>query len=294
MRIVFIGAVNFSKRVLEQLLTLQADIVGVGTLPVPISDKSDRVDLHAFAAQYSKPCFYAHEINSTFATEWIAEKNPDLIFCIGWPNLLKESLLSLPKMGVIGYHPTQLPRHRGRHPIIWTLALGLEHTASTFFFMNEYPDAGDIISQLNVDVDVSDDAGTLYERLVEAALSQIRYFFPKLEKNEISLVSQDEKLATSWRKRTVMDGCIDWRMSANSVYNLIRALTKPYPGAHFNYKGSSIKVWRSAVVKNLNMDIEPGKVIAKYDGLAVIKCGQDSIYLLDYEPSLKFSPGEYL
>ena len=79
--------------------------------------------------------------------KWIQDLNPDLIFCLGWSSLLKRSTLDIPKFGVIGYHPSLLPKNKGRHPIIWALALGLKETGSTFFLMNEGVDTGKIINQ---------------------------------------------------------------------------------------------------------------------------------------------------
>ena len=59
--------------------------------------------------------------------------HPDLIICVGWSQILKSEILNIPKLGVIGFHPSKLPENRGKHPIIWSLVLGKKETASTFF-----------------------------------------------------------------------------------------------------------------------------------------------------------------
>ena len=87
-------------------------------------------------------------------------------------------MLTLPSLGLVGYHPALLPQNRGRHPIIWALALGLEETGSTFFFMDEGADTGDILSQRRVPITPEDDAGTLYDKLTTTALDQINAFCP--------------------------------------------------------------------------------------------------------------------
>ena len=96
------------------------------------------------------PVRYTPNINSEEVIGWISNLAPDVIFCFGWSGLLKKELLQIPPMGVIGYHPTALPKNRGRHPITWALNLGLKETASTFFFMDDGIDSGDILSQKKV------------------------------------------------------------------------------------------------------------------------------------------------
>lgn len=80
---------------------------------------------------------YSIDINDNSSVKFIRECNPDIIYCFGWSQLIKSEILNIPKLGVIGNHPAELPKNRGRHPIIWALALGLKQTASTFFIMNE-------------------------------------------------------------------------------------------------------------------------------------------------------------
>ena len=88
-----------------------------------------------------------------------------MIFCFGWSSLLKERVLNIPPMGVIGYHPAKLPENRGRHPLIWAIALGLENSASTFFFMDKGADSGDILSQVDFNISYQDDAQSVYQKV---------------------------------------------------------------------------------------------------------------------------------
>ena len=96
------------------------------------------------------------------------------------------ALLNLPPLGVIGFHPTALPQNRGRHPLIWSLVLGLNETASSFFFMDEGPDTGDLISQVKVPIHQDDDANCLYKRITKVAMGQIREFVPLLASGKLS------------------------------------------------------------------------------------------------------------
>jgi methionyl-tRNA formyltransferase len=226
--------------------------------------------------------------------DWSGGRAPDVIFCFGWPRLLKEELLTLAPLGVVGFHPAALPANRGRHPLIWALALGLEHTASTFFFIDAGADSGDILSQRSLAIDPTEDARALYDKVCATALEQITQFVPQLAVGSFAREPQDHTQANTWRKRGMADGKIDWRMSALSVHNLVRALTKPYVGAHFVVNGKEIKVWKSMVLGDAPANVEPGKVLAIRAGAPVIKCGQDALCLLVTEPTFNPIEGSYL
>ena len=293
MKIVFIGSVMFSACALRELISMGANVVGVCTLRNS-SFNADHEDLSPIAQQSGIPVYVGPDLNTQESIDWIKSKSPDVIFCFGWSRLIKEPLLSFPPLGVIGFHPTALPANRGRHPIIWALVLGLEQTASTFFRMDHDTDSGDIISQQMLDIHPSDNAQTLYERISQLAVTQLRDFVPRLSNGSCRPISQNISLANNWRKRGPADGCIDWRMAASSIHNLVRALTRPYVGAHFIYDQDSIKVWRSEIEFNAPCNLEPGKVLEVGDNFLVIKAGIEAIRLIDYAPIIKVKQGSYL
>src|SRR5690349_18595800 len=125
MRVVFIGAVEFSQRALQCVLQSDAQVVGVCTLQSSTAN-ADHRDLSADCDAHHVPWIYATDINSDAALEWIRARRPDVIFCFGWSRLLRRALLDMAPLGVVGFHPAALPANRGRHPLIWALALGLQ------------------------------------------------------------------------------------------------------------------------------------------------------------------------
>lgn len=289
----FIGSVKFSEIALQEIISLNGNIVGVCTL-AGSAFNSDYVDLTPLAEAFMLPVIYSNDINSIEVLKTIKEWAPDVIFCFGWSRLIKKPLLDLPRLGVIGFHPAPLPSNRGRHPIIWSLALGLSNTASTFFFMDEQADTGDILSQVEIPISKDDDASTLYEKISKTAIIQIKDFLPKLSSGVFIRQPQGNKNENTWRKRSQRDGLIDWRMSAESIHNLVRALTRPYPGAELQFKGFSFKVWRTQIVKSVPANFEYGKVISVSNGKPLIKAGEGAILLLEVSPELDLKPGDYL
>ena len=293
MRILFIGAVAFSAHALRELIAMQAEIVGLCTLKESTFN-ADHADLTSIANNAGIPTLYAQNLDDPESLEWIRERKPDVIFCFGWSRLIKAPLLGLPPMGVVGFHPAALPANRGRHPLIWALVLGLRETASTFFLMDEGADSGDLLSQTKVPIYESDDAADLYQRVTEIALSQLREFVPLMASGKIQRIPQDHQLANVWRKRGAVDGRIDWRMAADSIHNLVRGLTRPYVGAHFDYENQLIKVWKTVISDDAPANLEPGKILSVDDDGIVVKAGIGAIRLLDYEPRLHLKTGEYL
>jgi methionyl-tRNA formyltransferase len=160
--------------------------------------------------------------------------------------------------------------------------------------MDEGADSGDILSQREVLIDDQDVAATLYEKVVETAIAQLDEFVPALAKGKNLRQQQDHAMSNTWRKRGIADGRIDWRMSAQSVHNLVRGLSRPYVGAHFDYGDGTVKVWQAVPVKECSQNHEPGKIFALRDGKPIIKCGEDAIFLIETDPPFFVPVGTYL
>lgn len=284
MKVFFIGSVLFSREMLIELIkNPDAEIVGIATKSR--SDfNSDHSDLSDLAKEHNIPFKYVKDINSSPIINWISSLKPDIIFCLGWSSLIKKELLELTQHGVIGYHPAELPYNRGRHPIIWALVLGLDRTASTFFRMDEGADTGDIIDQKIIDISIDDNSATLYKKLTDAAKLQLNDILHKYSKNTIKYIKQNPDVGNTWRKRTFEDGEIDWRMRSIDIYNLVRALYKPYPGAHMKCADKIYKVWKCEIVEFPGYkNIEPGKVLKVEGNQITVKTGDGAVKLTDHE-----------
>ena len=293
MRAVFIGTVEFSLRSLEKLIGLNVNLVGVITKESS-SFNSDFVDLKPLCISNGIPCLYVDDINSLDSIKWIKDLNPDVIFCFGWSSLIKKEILNIAPMGVVGYHPAKLPMNRGRHPLIWALALGLEESASTFFFMDEGADTGDILSQVDFEISYQEDARSIYDKVNDIALCQIEDFIPRLKQGKYSKVKQDGLRSNSWRKRNEIDGLIDFRMSSRAIYNLTRALTKPYVGAHIKYRGKNISIWKVKEVDVVKENIEPGSVLNANNKSFIVKSYDGAVEVIGHDFKILPQVGEYL
>ena len=291
MRIVFIGSVLFSEKALLKLLELKANIVGIITKEKS-SYNSDFIDLSIISEECHIPFKYVKDINHPNNVRWIDELKPDVLFCFGWSSLIKSELLSLTKLGVVGFHPALLPNNRGRHPLIWAKVLGLSKTGATYFFMDEGADTGDILEQISFEISFDDDINDIYNNMTRVSLKQIEIFYPKLLNGTYDKIKQIE-VGNTWRKRNKLDGFIDFRMSTTSIVNLIRALTKPFPGAHCEIHGNEYKIWKCEPGSFAPNNIEPGKVLTISNNIIEIKTGDGSIRLTEHE-LINISNGEYV
>lgn len=294
MRTVLIGTVAFSRACLARLVALDTEVVGVVT-GENTAFHSDYARLDGLCGEHGIPCHVTRDANAPETLATMRGWRPDVVFCVGWSQLLKEGVLELAPLGVVGYHPSPLPRNRGRHPLIWALALGLEETGSTFFRMDGGVDSGDILSQRVIAIAPEDDAGTLYEKMTATALDQLDDLVPRLADGSFTRTPQDERLANVWRKRGAEDGVIDWRMPSAGIHNLVRALTRPYPGASAFYRSAEFKVWRTAPSDLATPpNLEPGRVL-RIDGRDLtVKTGDAAISLTEHDLARLPENGEYL
>lgn len=295
MRVVFIGCVEFSKFLLEEILDSKTiDVAGVVTKEKS-KINSDFYDLSEVAQKHGvESYFFDVKKPEDEMVNWIQQRKPDVIFCFGWSHLISIKLINMPRFGIVGYHPAELPMNRGRHPIIWALVLGLKQTGSTFFMINEDADSGDIVSQKVVSIEEEDDANSLYWKLNEVAKKQIRSICEDLAQGRLSRTVQNHNKANVWRKRGEKDGLIDWRMSTASLYNLIRGLAKPYPGAYFQTGEFKVTVWKSRKVHLESPNIEPGKILECRASSFIVKTADGALEILEYQGDFNPSVGEYV
>ena len=163
-----------------------------------------------------------------------------------------------------------------------------------FFFMTEGADDGDILSQEKVKILYEDNAKSLYDKVSNVALRQIEDFLPKLQNNSFKTIKQNNDLANVWRKRGKVDGKIDFRMTSRAIYNLVRSLTKPYIGAHVEYNGQDISIWRVEEVEFDQNNIEFGKVLENDGKSIVVKTYDKAIKIIDHGFKELPKVGEYL
>jgi methionyl-tRNA formyltransferase len=288
LRILFLGAVDFSLHCLEEVIKAKGQVVAVLTLAKgDAAFHSDHADLSGLAGEKGIPVHYIGNINEDSTLELIKSHAPDVIFVFGWSQIISKSVLDIPAMGCIGTHPALLPRNRGRHPIIWALVEGLEKSGLTFFYLDEGADSGDILWQRPFPITVEDDAGSVYLKIKSLASDAIAEFLPSLQHGTAPRLEQDRSQATYWRKRGKRDGEIAWADPTMKTYNLVRALTTPYVGSHTYVDGKTLKIWRAALpheeLPKSAAGLAPGTVFAATDSGFDVRTADGFLTVNEYE-----------
>ena len=220
------------------------------------------------------PVYAPADVNHPVWIGRISAMQPDFIFSIYYRNILKQDILDIPVKGAINLHGSLLPKYRGRVPLNWAIINGETESGVTLHYMTAKPDAGDIIAQERFDIGCCDTAKIVFGKAVEAAKKLLKTTLPKLAQGTADRIPQNDADATTYKGRSAKDGEIDWTKSAEAVHNLIRAVTKPYPGA-FSFLGDrKCFFWSSKIVENTT-GAAAGTVISA-DPL-VIACGDKAV-----------------
>ncbi len=232
MKIAFCTCVQIGKSCIEAII----EAGGRFDLLLSLKDhksknKSGRIYLDGIAAESQTPLYKLNHINDQDVVAVLKEYEIDWLFIIGWSQIASLQLINVPKMGVIGAHPTLLPEGRGRAAVPWAIIKGLEKTGVTFFKMDEGVDTGPILGQIEILIRNNETATTLYDRVNKAHVELIKQIWPKLIDGSLVGIAQDESLATYWEGRTPSEGELKNTMSVKEVEILVRATTRPYPGA---------------------------------------------------------------
>jgi UDP-4-amino-4-deoxy-L-arabinose formyltransferase / UDP-glucuronic acid dehydrogenase (UDP-4-keto-hexauronic acid decarboxylating) len=218
---------------------------------------------------------YAPEdANHLIWVERISAMNPDVIFSFYYRNLLKQEILDIPRLGCYNLHGSLLPKYRGRVPINWALINGETETGVTLHVMTPRPDNGDIVDQEKIAIEDSDTAKTLSLKAVDASQVLLSRILPSFQSEDIPRIPQDESQATYLGGRTPADGEIDWNQSATQIRNLVRAVTRPYPGA-FSFLGDRKCYFWSVSKVETSETAAPGTVLNSEP--LIIACGEGAL-----------------
>jgi len=292
MRIVVAGATTSTRLTLDALLCHQADVVGVLQLrPESSRTVTGFEPLETVAGRVGIPCVTFRNINDAPVVEQVRQWQPDLMFVVGLSQLVHRELISLPKLGCIGFHPTFLPAGRGRAPLAW-LVLDNGPGAASFFLIDEGADSGSIFEQEPFEVTPEDDAGTIGDKLNAAMIRALDRWLPRLLKGEWNPRPQNELLATWNGRRGPEDGLIDWNQSALQIHALIRAATAPHPGAYTWVGDRRLIVWRAELETRLPWRGVAGRVLmVDRERGALLQTGDGLLWLTEVQFADEATPG---
>jgi len=215
----------------------------------------------AVAAEFGIPTITPDDPASPAVAQAVQAARPDFIFSFYYRHMLPTALLALAPLGAYNMHGSLLPKYRGRVPVNWAVLNGETETGATLHEMAAKPDAGAILAQTAVPILPDDTAGQVFEKVTVAAEQTLWGVLPDLLAGRA--VRHPNKLAEGsyFGGRKPEDGRIDWTHSAAQVYNLIRAVAPPYPGAFTEVAGQRFVIAdarpaRQALAPNLQIGLQ--------------------------------------
>ena len=272
MRLIFMGYSNIGYVCLEVLIDLcrqfHDEIVAVVTHE---DDPQERIwfkSVKELALAHNLPVYTPADPNDPAFVDLLRSLQPDFLFSCYYRLMLKQPLLDLPSKGALNLHGSLLPRYRGRCPLNWVLIHGEPLTGLSLHYMEATPDSGDLVAQVQVPIAPDDTAWTLSEKMTAAAGQLMRQTYPLLRADAAPRIRQDHRRATYFGGRTPEDGRIDWQQPAQQIYNLIRAVTHPFPGAFTTWQGKKIFLWSAKVdTQYSGPPLSPGQVARQAERL---------------------------
>ncbi|SHE74658.1 methionyl-tRNA formyltransferase [Chryseobacterium sp. OV279] len=282
-KILVIGAVNSTVQIIQKLVQHDLEVVGVmGHEP---KDK-DRVSGWADLSALSKDLHISYKgftkINDEENLNWAKEKQPDIIFAVGFSQLLHDQWFSVSKLGCIGFHPTRLPLGRGRAPLAW-VTLEQTYGSATFFLMGKGADDGPVFTQSIFDVDDNDDASAVEIKILKNIDLALDQWLPDLKKGFWNPVPQCDHLASYYGIRKEEDGLINWNDGAHYINRLVKAASKPHPGAYTYCKDEKMTIWSCRQEKTIQFKGVIGRVLLKNEeGHLLIQTGDGLLWIEEY------------
>lgn len=281
-RILFFGFSDVGYRCLKLLLDKGCDVIGVFT------HDADPHEAHWFQTPESlaKENFIRVFKPDTLKTEkWFRKvryMKPDLILSLYYRNFIPEEIFSLARLGAYNMHGSYLPAYRGRAPLNWSIINGENHCGVTLHTIEKKFDAGEIVDREKVAFGPDEYVGDIQPRVSAAAVRVLERALPSLLAGNPKLEKQDESKASYFGKRTPEDGRIDFSKSAREVFNLVRGVSRPFPGAFAEIGGRRYTIWRAKPLEDFKGG-RAGEIVSREP--FIIACGKGALEVSECDES---------
>ena len=207
--------------------------------------------------QQGLPCRIVKQSELLTLLPQIKEIAPDYLFSFYYRFMLPTELLETATVAALNMHGSLLPKYRGRAPVNWAVLHGETETGATLHVMEAKPDAGDIVGQVAVPIEIHETGKEVFDKVSQAAKRVMENVLPQLMQGDLPRQANRLAEGSYFGGRKPEDGRIDWTKSAMSIYNLIRAVAPPYPGAFTELSGGKVILTRSSLPLDPGADLPP-------------------------------------
>jgi methionyl-tRNA formyltransferase len=281
---------NVGYRCIQELLTQGAQIALIFTHEDSPTEEIWFQSVRGLAEQHGIQCVTT-DINLPENVERVRAIAPAFIFSFYYRTMVKAEVLAIPCLGSLNLHGSLLPRYRGRVPVNWAVINGERETGATLHYMVEKPDAGDIVDQERVEIGFTDTAQDVFGKVTDAAVAVLARAWPLLQQGKASRMPMELSSGNYCGGRKPADGLIVWKNSAVQIYNLVRGVTHPYPGAFTYLEGKRLTIWKAWPVEGSGV---PGRIMSQSPLLVATGQGVLEIRSLQFEGEQECSAAEFV
>ncbi|WZL74785.1 methionyl-tRNA formyltransferase [Clostridiaceae bacterium 35-E11] len=296
MKIIFMGTPDFAVPCLTEIIKNGHDLLAVVTQPDRPKGRGKKLTsppIKETAIAYNIPIFQPERVKDEKFIEKIKALSPDCIVVVAFGQILPKEILGIPPMGCINVHASLLPKYRGAAPINWSIIKGEKITGITTMYMDEGLDTGDMI--LKKEILIKDKtAGELHDVLSTAGAELLLETLTQIESGKAPREKQNESESSY---APIMDkslGNIDWKDTADNIYNLIRGVN-PWPTSFTTYKGVKFKIWKSKVLEE-KCTKKPGTILKINNEGIYVSTGSEILILeeIQFPNSRRMTVDAYL
>jgi methionyl-tRNA formyltransferase len=278
------GTPEFALPTLERLAT-HYPLVGVVTQPDRPAGRGRRLvasPVKEFALAEGIPVFQPERLRGVEAVEHIRTWSPDLIVVAAYGQILRPSVLEIPRFGVLNVHASLLPRWRGAAPVQAAILAGDAVTGVTIMKMDEGLDTGPMLAMREVSITPGETGGGLEGRLAEIGGQLLIEVLPDYLSGRLQPQPQPTEGVTICHRISAEAASIDWTCSAEALERHVRAFA-PTPGAFTDWNGMRLKVLQcEALSCDAVSPAVPGTVFLWHKSPTVVT-GEGALVLLQVQ-----------
>lgn len=277
MKVLFMGTPDFAACILDKILEVGHEVIGVVTQPDKPKGRGKEIHfppVKELALKHQLEIYQPVKVKEPDFIDIVKNLNPEVIVVAAFGQILPKALLDIPKFGCINVHASLLPKYRGAAPIQYSIIDGEEETGITIMYMDVGLDTGDIIMQRSIPIDREETGGSLHDKLADLGADLLVEALEEIKEGRAKRIPQEDEKATYVRILDKTMGDIDFSQSAVEIERLIRGLN-PWPSAYTNLESKTLKLWRAQVEENKNnFEGEPGEIVELRKDSFVVLTGE--------------------
>jgi methionyl-tRNA formyltransferase len=273
MELVFLGTPEFAVPTLERAIAAGHRVLAVFTQPDRPKGRGGQLaasPVKLAALRHAIPVHQPERVRRPDSGELLRSLKPRAMVVVGYGQILPQSIIDIPPLGIVNVHASLLPKYRGAAPIQWAIANGETRTGVTTMRIDAGLDTGDMLLKWETAIGPEENALELGARLADAGADLLVQTLAALDDGIIQAGPQDSSQATHAPILKKEDGRIDWNMSASRIFNRMRGFL-PWPGAYTSFRGQGMHIWKARVAEELG-EVTPGRISATA-GRLLAECG---------------------